>query len=216
MAPTRPGQNSNGQAKQPSANPQGQAAQTPPGQAPSTAPHGALPQQLQLRVQYHDLSPGDQAQVAQNQLGVDPYMMLKAGQQSAMEAAQIGQQGDPHGPVPNTLTSPGIPEQAGVAALPHDISALYQLMQRGYSPGASAGEHMMAQNAHSIARAQEQLAMQSAQNVGQHADMLHQLGGILQKLVMAGQPPQPQAPQMPMPQMSQTPMQAQAPQMPQR
>jgi hypothetical protein len=192
MSATRPLQNSNGQAKQPSANPGGQPSPTPPGQSPSTAPHAALPQQLQLRVQYHDLSPADQAQIAQQQLGVDPYAMLEMGQQAAAQAQQLGGQGDPHGPVPNTLTSPGIPEQAGVAAFPHDFAALTQLMQRGYSPGASAAEHMMAQNAHSIARAQEQLAQQSAQNVGQHGEALHQLGGILQKLVMAGQAPQGQ------------------------
>lgn len=142
---------------------------------------------------YRDLSPADQAQVAQQQLGIDPYAMLEMGQQQASQAQQVGAQGDPHGPVPNTLQSPAIPDQAGVAAFPHDFAALTQLMQRGYSPGSNPAEHAMAQNAHAIARAQEQLAQQSAQNRGMHNDAIAQLGGILQKLVMAGGQ-QPSAP----------------------
>lgn len=185
MSAKRPQQNSDGQKKQPSANPNGEAKPTPNGQAPSTAPHAALPQQLQLRINYASLAPADQAQVAQQQLGIDPFAMQKQSQASAQQAQQLGMQGDPHGPVPNTLQDGAIPEQAGVGAFPHDFAALVQLMQRGYSPGANPAEHAMAQNAHAIARAQERMAVESAQNVGTHNEAAQQLGGILQRLVMA-------------------------------
>lgn len=189
MPDKRPQKNSDGQKKQPSANPNGEARPGAPGQAPSTAPHAALPQQLQLRINYRDLAAADQAQVAQKQLGVDPYAQQKVSQQNATQAQQLGAAGDPHGPVPNTLQDGSIPEQAGVGAFPHDFAALMQLMQRGYSPGSNPAEHAMAQNAHAIARAQERMAVESAQNVAMHNEASQQLSSILQRLVLAqGQP----------------------------
>lgn len=188
----RPGQNANGQAKQPSANPDGKAAAPTTTGAQSTRPAMAqkLPQQLQMRINYQNLSPVDQAQVAQQQLGVDPYAMLEMGQQAVGQATQLAQAGNPQqGPAPNSLSGPGVPDGMGLENFPHDMNALLSTMHAGYSPGASNMEHAQAQNAHAIARAQEVLAQQNAQNQVQHSQSVQALGGLFQQLQMNGQTP---------------------------
>lgn len=194
------------------------APPVPPGIRPSTAPHDALhsniaaahaaataaqpdPAQgpgpdrpipgapgelLQVRFNPKDLPPLEQGQLAQHQLGIDPYMPIEAGQQAVGQAAQAG---GGTGPTPNELTSPlmGLPPE--VQNFPHDFAALQHSMHMGFSPGASDGEHAVAQNAHAIARAQESHAQQAAQNVQMHQQAHQQLGGIMQNLVSAGAPP---------------------------
>lgn len=207
----RPGQNANGQAKKPSANPDGKAAAPQGAGPPSTRPAGALklPQQLQMRINYHDLSPVDQGQVAAQQLGIDPYAMLEMGKQAVGEATQLGEQGNPQqGLAPNTLSGPGVPDGMGLDNFPHDMNALLSTMHAGYSPGASNMEHAQAQNAHAIARAQELLAQQNAQNQMHHSDAVQQLGSVFQRLQMSGQTPPAEAvaqhlmPQAPAPQLA--------------
>lgn len=185
---------------------QAQAAQAEPGQpgtpAPAGAPHPPLPPMtaggtggdlgmLQTRVNFKDLPGPAQAQTEQ-QMGIDPYAMLKVGGQAATAAAQQGQAGDPQqGYVPNSLSGPGIDPSAQLDNFPHDLGALVGLMHQGYSPGASAGELAQAQNAHSIARAMDVASQQQAQNATAHGDAMQQLTALLQKLHLAGQLPHP-------------------------
>jgi hypothetical protein len=212
----RPNQNKDGQAKKPSANPDGQAKAAPPSGAPAgppnTAPNGALKSNLahpplppmtaggtggdlgmlQTRVNFRDLPPPAQSQV-QEQMGIDPYAMLKMGQQQVDQSAMEAQGGNqPANPMmPNALSGPGIDPSAQLDNFPHDANALLQHMQAGYAPGADAFSHAQAQNAHSIARAQEVAAQQNAQNAGAHQDALQQLAALMQKLHLHGQLPHP-------------------------
>jgi len=145
--PPRPNQNSNGQAKQPSANPTGAASQGQPPVAPS-------------------MTPG-QMQVGQ-----------LAGQMNGAPG------------VPNTPGA-GVPE--ALQSFPQDAGAFMQLMQSGYSPGADPMQHGMAQNAHAIARAQEQAAAQQSQELIAEQSNQQALAALLQKLMLAGQAPDPAA-----------------------
>lgn len=194
------------------------AAAAAPAGRPSTAPHAALKssiaataqaadaasklqqvpgapgEQLQMRVNYQDLDPVAQAQLAKQQLGIDPNVMQEQGMaavQGAQQQAQAGAPADQLG-IPPQLAGAGIPP--GVESFPHDMAALMQMIHVGYAPGASAMEHAQAQNAHAIARAQEGAYQQSAQNQQQHTGASQQLGGILQQLVMHGAPPAAAAP----------------------
>lgn len=225
MSAKRPNQNANGQAKQPSANPQGLAAHAGPPGMPSTAPHAALKSQLasslagappgapggappqpgagsqpagdlgmlQTRVQFKDLPPIGQSQVEQ-QMGLNPYAMLQMGQQQVAGAAQQAQAGNPQANpmVPNSLSGPGIPQDAQVDNFPHDQAALLQHMQAGYSPGADPMQHAQAQNAHAIARAQAIASQQSAQNTAFHQDNMMKLVQLMHRLHMSGQLPPPE------------------------
>lgn len=209
MSAKRPQQNSNGSPKGASSNPNGQAMAPPLGVRPSTAPHSALRSNLaggapplggtggdlgmlQTRVNFKDMPPIGQAQVEQ-QMGVDPYAMLKVGSNAAQAAAQQGQAGNPQqGYVPNSLSGPGIDPAAQLDNFPHDLGALVGLMHQGYSPGASPAELAQAQNAHSIARAMDVASQQSAQNATAHGDAMNQITALLQKLHLAGQLPPPE------------------------
>lgn len=196
MSTKRPQQNTDGQSKQASANPDGKASAAPPGQAPSTAPHSALKSNLagaaagaavnaapglgmlQTRVNFRDMAPPMQQQVEQ-QMGLNPFAGLQMGQQ-AVDQAMMPQA--PGSPVPQQLTGPGIPADAGLENFPHDIAALQSLMTAGYSPGASPLEHAQAQNAHAVARAMDVQAMQQSQSSQAHADANQQIAAILQRL----------------------------------
>lgn len=205
MSASRPNQNKNGQAKQPSANPDGKArpgaGATVPAinpmshpnhplmQSPPAAPDagtgpmgakltGAVPEvganpsgnplgnitpeptqdvrQMRTNINFKDLQPIEQGQVAQQQ-GLDPYMPLQMLQQQATGAAT---QGPSSGPVPNTLSGPFTPP--GVENFPDDMAHLTTLMQMGMGPGAAPHERAMAENAGALARAK--LAAGAAQN----------------------------------------------------
>jgi len=195
----RPMQNKNGQAKMPSANPDGKArpgagatvpainpmthpghplVQNPPGGPQGPSLSGAVPEvganptgnplgnitpeptqdvrQMRTNINFKDLQPIEQGQVAQQQ-GLDPYMPLQMLQQQAQTAAG---QGPSSGPVPNTLMGPFTPP--GVENFPDDMAHLTTLMQQGMGPGAAPSERAMAENAGALARAK--LAAAGAQN----------------------------------------------------
>lgn len=103
--------------------------------------------QVRENVNFKDMNPIEQGQVAQQQ-GLDPYMPLQMLQQQATGAAT---QGASQGPVPNTLMGPFTPP--GVENFPSDMSHLTTLMQQGMGPGASPTETSMGLNAHALARA---------------------------------------------------------------
>ncbi len=210
MSTTRPSQNTSGQAKKPSANPDGgprpqltptaagavnpmthpqhpdvQAAAANAGgvkQSQLLAEQGGNPsgnplgnisptptsdvRQVRENVNFHDLSPIEQSQTAEQQ-GMNPYLPLQMLQQQAQGAAQQGPSG---GPVPNTLMGPFTPP--GVESFPDDMAHLTTLMQQGYAPGSSPQEHALAQNAHAIARARDAAAQaQADQTSQQHLQM---------------------------------------------
>jgi len=130
--------------------------------APGTAPPGPTkgPQdnrQVQERIQFKDLNPAEQSQVAQQQ-GINPYAPLQMVQQGVEGALQ---QGPSSGPIPNMLSGPYVPP--GVESFPDDMAHLTTLMGQGYAPGASAQEHEYGQNAHAMARAKINAAMAQAQ-----------------------------------------------------
>lgn len=141
----RPNQNSDGQRKKPSANPDGGAR---PGAAPMAPP----------------MSPGQ------------------------MQVQQIASQFQGAPGVPNTPGA-GVPDM--LQSFPQDAASLMMLMKQGYAPGADAMQLGMAQNAHSIARAQEQAALANADQVMEDEDDQMLLGGLLQKLMMKGKLPTP-------------------------
>lgn len=103
--------------------------------------------QVRENVNFHDLTPIEQSQTAEQQ-GMNPYLPLQMLQQQATQAAGAGAS---HGPVPNTLMGPFTPP--GVESFPDDMAHLTQLMQQGYAPGSTPQEHALAQNAHAIGRA---------------------------------------------------------------
>lgn len=131
-----------------------------------------------------------QAQV-QEQEGINPaapLQMVQSQLQSSL-AEPGGPQSPQNGPVPASFTGPMVPP--GVENFPHDMAALTQVMQRGFAPGADNGEHEMALNAHSMAKAAAEKA-QGAAAQGAQTDSIHQaLGGLMQHLQMAGQLPHP-------------------------
>jgi hypothetical protein len=118
--------------------------------------------QVQERIQFKDLSPVEQSQTAIQQ-GLDPYAPIKMVQAGVNNALQ---QGPSTSPVPHMLTGPYVPP--GVEGFPDDMAHLSTLMSQGFAPGASGQEHEFAQNAHAMAMAKLDHAMQSAQQgVGQ-------------------------------------------------
>lgn len=103
---------------------------------------------------------------------------------------QLAQQADATGAVPPT---PGAGVPPGLQSFPTDVSALLQVMNRGFAPGADAFEHGMAQNAHALARAHEQQAVQQSQQMVEDDENVKALGGLLQQLMMSGKLPPPEA-----------------------
>lgn len=120
------------------------------------APGGEPAKQIQERIQFKDMPPAAQNQSLQ-QMGLDPYAMANMAQQQVSSAQPTS------GPIPSSLSGPGIPQELGVESFPDDMAHLTTLMQQGYAPGASAQEHAYGQNAHSMARAQLAHAFSQAQ-----------------------------------------------------
>lgn len=94
------------------------------------------------------------------------------------------------GAVPQTPGA-GVPD--ALQSFPQDASALLQVMNRGFAPGADNAEHGMAQNAFALARAHEVKAAQNAQQMVQSDQDQQMLGGLLQRLMMSGRLPHPDA-----------------------
>lgn len=166
MSDKRPGQNSDGQSKQPSANPNGGGKPNPT--APTSlvppgigggAPGGGPQQTLRDTLNYKDLDPILQMQMAQK-AGLNPMSPIQMIQQNLQSSFAAGS-GD-NGPVPNAMVGPMVPPE--VAGLPHDMGQLQQAMAHGYAPGSTYQEHAMGMNAHAMMRALEQQSQQQAQN----------------------------------------------------
>lgn len=184
MAGAKATKNADGAAKKAALNPTGGAAAAPGvGQAPNLVPPGAPPmppqgmppgapagpdpsggmlggppmQQVRSTINFRDMPPMDQMQAMQHQ-GIDPAAPLKMMQGQLQSSLQQPQ--DPGNPIPNAFAGPGVPP--GNENFPHDFAALLQTMQHGYSPGADAGSHAMAQNAHSMIKAHMDQASQLA------------------------------------------------------
>ena len=132
--------------------------------------------QVRENIQFKDMNPAMQSQTAQQQ-GLDPYAPLKMVQQGVQGALQ---QGPSTGPMPNMLAGPYVPP--GIEAFPDDMAHLTTLMGQGYAPGASGQEHEFGMNAHAIASAKIQQALEHAQQ------------GVGQEQAQPTAPPPPQAP----------------------
>jgi hypothetical protein len=177
----RPNKNSDGQDRKPSATRTLTSSPAPPPKAPEAsapaqpgqinpmthpgAPDMRPPQplapagpQVQERIQFKDLPPTGQQQTMQ-QLGMNPNLPQENLQQNVQQTLAGGAS---QGPVPNALQGPLVPP--GVESFPDDMAHLTQLMQQGYSPGASASEHGLGMNADALVQARIQHAMQQAQS----------------------------------------------------
>lgn len=100
-------------------------------------------------------------------------------QQRAPQQFQGSQFAQPQGDVFPPTMGPGFPDV--LQPFPQDFAALQQTMQQGYAPGSDPASFAAAQNAHALARSQEQMAMQQAQDAEE--DVLDQqaLAQILQR-----------------------------------
>lgn len=163
MSDKRPAQNSKGQAKQASANPDGAAKPNP--QAPTSlvppgvgGGGGGPMQSLRDTINYKDLDPILQMQMAQK-AGLNPMSPIQMVQQNLQSSLAAGT-GD-QSPVPNAMVGPMAPPDVG--GLPHDMGQLQQAMAHGYAPGSTYQEHAMATNAHAMMRAIETQAQQQGQ-----------------------------------------------------
>ena len=183
--------------------PVGAYAAQPPGSAGARS-------DARTQANFKDLPPLGQAQ-AMAQGGIDPMAGNKmAAQQLQSSLAQ------PAGPdaqgIPNAFSGPGVPP--GLENLPNDMAALHGMitpltatMARGFSPGASTGEHQQALNASALARAHAAVSLGRAQGqidhhrnktmLAQHLMALHQAGQLpsaedIAQHALAAQPPQMQ------------------------
>jgi hypothetical protein len=99
-------------------------------------------------------------------------------------------------PFPKTMGA-GFPDE--VQSFPTDMGTLQQMMMAGFAPGANDAQHADAQNAYAMARSQEQMNSQIAQQQMDDEQDMQMLGPLLRKVMerrgQAGAPQGAPAPQ---------------------